>query len=60
MSDTHTGRDELPERANEPPESVIDTDRYAQLTLEDGAVVIYDREEPETWLQSDVVVEVGA
>ena len=28
--------------------------------LDDDAVVIYDREEPETWLQSDFAVEIGA
>jgi len=41
------------------PESALDSDRYAHLSLDDGAVVIYDREEPDTWLQSDFVVEVG-
>lgn len=42
-----------------PPESALDSDRYAHLSLDNGAVVIYDRKEPETWLQSDFAVEVG-
>lgn len=28
-------------------------DRYATLALMDGAKIIYDREEPEGWIQSD-------
>jgi hypothetical protein len=39
--------------------SALDSDRYAHLSLDDGAVVIYDREEPDTWVQSDYHVEVG-
>ena len=45
---------------DESPESPLDSDRYAHLSLDDDAVVIYDREEPETWLQSDFAVEIGA
>ena len=41
------------------PESALDSDRYAHLSLDGGEVVIYDRNEPETWLQSDYHVEVG-
>lgn len=32
-------------------------DRYAVLEIGDGDVVIYDREEPSAWLQSDHTVE---
>lgn len=28
-------------------------DRYAELELADGSVVIYDQEQPTAWLQSD-------
>jgi len=44
----------------EPPETPLDTERYAHLSLDNGAVVIYDREDPDMWLQSDVTVELGA
>lgn len=44
----------------EPLACPLDTDRYAHLTLADDAVVIYDREAPETYLQSDFAVEIGA
>ena len=56
MSDTRQPDDES---TDEPPESPLDSDRYAHLSLDDDAVVIYDREEPETWLQSDFAVEIG-
>lgn len=41
-----------------PTEPDIDTDdeRYAELELPDGSVVIYDRERPSAWLQSDASV----
>lgn len=32
-------------------------DRYATLEIAEGDVVIYDREEPNAWLQSDTPVE---
>jgi len=32
-------------------------DRYAALETGDGDVVIYDRETPSAWLQSDAVVD---
>lgn len=60
MSDTPVEPDELPEPTTEPPESALDSDRYAHLPLENGEIVIYDREDPDTWLQSDVTVEIGA
>jgi hypothetical protein len=61
MSDTPSDSDELPEpTAEEPPRSARDDERYAHLELGDGAVVIYDREDPDTWLQSDFTVEIGA
>jgi hypothetical protein len=33
-----------------------DDDRYADLALEDGSVVIYDPRNPSAWLQSDAAV----
>jgi hypothetical protein len=59
MTDTPPDGDGSTDEACDPPESALDTDRYAHLSLDDGAVVIYDREEPDTWLQSDFAVEVG-
>lgn len=43
-----------------PQAGPLDSDRYAHLTLADDDVVIYDREAPESWLQSDVAVTLGA
>lgn len=48
------------EPTDEPTASPLDSDRYAHLTLGDESVVIYDRESPESYLQSDVAVEIGA
>lgn len=67
MTDAPSHVDESPEQspestpdaASERPESALDSDRYAQLSLDDGELVIYDRTEPETWVQSDVFVDVG-
>ena len=33
-------------------------DRYATLEIGDEDIVIYDREEPSAWLQSDHTVEL--
>ena len=55
MGDTR----ENAEPSDRPPESPLDSDRYARLSLDDDAVVIYDREQPDTWLQSDFVAEIG-
>lgn len=51
--------DQSAEPTPEPPTSALDTDRYAHLSLGSGQVVIYDRDDPETWVQSDTFVEVG-
>lgn len=51
--------DQAAETAVQPPETTLDTDRYAQLSLANGEYVIYDREVPDMWIQSDLVVEVG-
>lgn len=59
MTDTPSHLDELAEATSEPPETALDSDRYGHLSLDDGAVVIYDRQEPDTWVQSDYHVEVG-
>lgn len=47
-------RDDLPA----PPERPSD-DRYASLELGGGETVIYDRENPRAWLQSDGAVQVS-
>lgn len=59
MTDTPSHLDEPTEATSEPPETTLDSDRYGHLSLDDGAVVIYDRQEPDTWVQSDYHVEVG-
>jgi hypothetical protein len=59
MTDAPTRVDEPTETTDEPPESALDSDRYAHLSLDGGDVVIYDRHEPDTWVQSDFHVEVG-
>ena len=60
MSDTPPEPEDDPtDESPESPESPLDSDRYAHLSLDDAVVVIYDREEPETWLQSDFAVEIG-
>jgi len=33
-----------------------DEQRYAELSLEDGSIVIYDAENPSAWIQSDAAV----
>jgi hypothetical protein len=33
-----------------------DEQRYAELSLEDGGVVIYDAENPSAWIQSDAAI----
>jgi len=45
-----------PPDTDESPEDSAD-ERYAALDIGDGDVVIYDREEPSAWLQSDHVVD---
>ncbi len=34
-------------------------DRYRSITTDGDGVIVYDREEPEAWLQSSYAVEVG-
>jgi len=46
--------DDLPVTHEEPPE-----DRYATLDLAHGETVIYDRENPRAWLQSDGAVSMS-
>ena len=60
MSNAPSHTDESPGSSTEPPETPLDSERYAHLSLDNGEVVIYDREDPEMWVQSDVVVELGA
>ena len=59
MTDAPSAADEPTDPTPGRPVSALDSDRYAHLSLDDGAVVIYDREEPDTWVQSDYHVEVG-
>ena len=42
-----------------PPE-LAPTDRFATLDLADGETVIYDRDNPRAWLQSDGAVPVSS
>ena len=41
-------------------EPAPDDDRFAELELEDGSLVIYDQEQPTAWLQSDASVRCSA
>lgn len=35
-------------------------ERYATVELDEGVVLLYDREEEDAWLQSDAAVELDA
>lgn len=35
-------------------------DRYAEITLEDGGIIIYDRDNENAWVQSQAPVELQA
>ena len=52
----HTEPDD--DAATRPGPSPID-DRYGTLVLGEEAVVVYDRESPGAWLESDRAVPVG-
>lgn len=60
MSNAPSDTDESPGPSIKPPETPLDSERYAHLSLDNGEVVIYDREDPDMWVQSDFVVELGA
>jgi hypothetical protein len=60
MSNVPSDTDESPRKSTEPPETPLDSERYAHLSLDNGEVVIYDRKDPEMWVQSDLVVDLGA
>ncbi len=60
MSSAPSDTDESIPSSVEPPETPLDSERYAHLSLDNGEVVIYDREDPDMWVQSDFVVELGA
>lgn len=32
--------------------------RYADVTVEDGHVMVYDNEEPDAWIQSNVAISI--
>ncbi|MES3518221.1 MAG: hypothetical protein PPP58_11205 [Natronomonas sp.] len=42
-----------------PRQPALDGDRYAHVSLDGGEIVIYDRESPEAYLQSDSAVQLG-
>ncbi len=60
MSNAPSDTDGSPRSSTDPPETPLDSERYAHLALDTGEVVIYDREDPDMWVQSDFVVELGA
>ncbi|MFB6184932.1 MAG: hypothetical protein ABEI96_10290 [Haloarculaceae archaeon] len=35
-------------------------ERYGAFETGDGSVIVYDREKPTAWVQSDYAVEVGS
>lgn len=35
------------------------TDKYGTFVTGDGNFVVYDRENPDAWVQSDVALDVG-
>lgn len=35
----------------------IDLGQYAEVSLEDGGVIIYDRENPNKWIQSNPAID---
>ncbi|WP_170178714.1 DUF7331 family protein [Halapricum salinum] len=37
-----------------------DEQRYAELSLEDGSIVIYDAENSSAWIQSDATVAAAS
>ncbi|MFC6797977.1 MULTISPECIES: hypothetical protein [unclassified Haladaptatus] len=47
-----------PKRRDEPPTD--DYLEYAQLELATGEIVIYDRTNPEAWIQTDEAVIIAA
>lgn len=57
MNDTSAPDSGLP--ADE-PSMALDSGRYSSLVLDNGDFVIYDREGTDTWLQSDLAVDVSA
>ena len=36
----------------------IERDRYGSFTLTDGDFVVFDRQDPDVWLRSSVVVDI--
>ena len=60
MSNAPSGADETLGASTNPPETPLDSERYGHLSLDNGEVVIYDREDSDTWVQSDLVVDVDA
>lgn len=60
MSNAPTDTDDGADSRIDPPTTPLDDGQYGHLSLDNGEVVIYDREEPEMWLQSDFAVDLGA
>lgn len=44
------------DRPSTPDQDNCDFTRYAEVNLEDGQVLLYDIEETEAWIQSDVAI----
>jgi hypothetical protein len=61
-STSDSGSDSDPDSDSpfQPSPSALESGRYASLQLDNGEYVIYDRDDDEAWLQSDLAVEVAA
>lgn len=57
MNDTPAPDAGLP---SDEPSMALDSGRYSSLSLDGGDYVIYDRDETDAWLQSDLAVEIAA
>ncbi|MFC7099011.1 DUF7331 family protein [Halobaculum marinum] len=48
--------DDIPADTASEPTHQSDDDRYARISLQDGAIIVYDRNHTSAWIQSDVAV----
>lgn len=55
---TGTSTDDAEEYTTVGPDAA-DYERYATVSLEDGGVLLYDREHEESWIQTDTPVDVA-
>ncbi|WP_170178688.1 DUF7331 family protein [Halapricum salinum] len=44
---------------NDASEQVTEDERYAAIETGDGETMIYDRDNPDAWVQSNYALEVG-